>query len=165
MICVSCWMPLRVMKWLMHTASHLKLIFIPFPWQLILITIKIAPHHSSIFLSLKPPFPLFSWPSTISYSDATKKIIKKEESRSHFINCSCLPRHISSLKHLDIFVVEHFFPSAGEICYSLCLCVRAQRLYKVCVCAYAPDWYLMCMTVMHNPVNWRSMRTGLSMDQ
>lgn len=68
---------------------------------------------------------------------------KRKNSRSHFINCCYVLKHISSLKHLDVFVIEHFFLSPSEISYSVCLCGCARKAYKMCmcVCVYLTDTF------------------------
>lgn len=110
--------------------------YIPCSWQLILITIKMAPHGSSIcFFS---PLSSFS-PDPAPFIILMQQKWKKKNSRSHFINCCCVPKHISSLKHLDIFVIEHFssllVKYAAQFVY---VCACAWETYKVCVSVFAP---------------------------
>lgn len=148
-MCVGCWMLLSVIQWLMHTVPHLKLIFYsPLP------TTDCNNHKdgsSWFLLFLFTPSPVFFFspdPAPFIISDATKKW-KKKNSRSHFINCCCVPKHISSLKHLDISVIEHFSPLLVKYASQSCLCVCARGGYKVgvCICACAAAWYLFCVCV------------------
>lgn len=98
------------------------------PQHLIVITTKLFLIVPQFAFS---PFLFFSWPSTIHYSDATK--MENRRTQGH-ISSIAVPKHISSLKHLDIFVIEHFFPSLSW-CYMLVnpsACARER--FKVCVC-------------------------------
>lgn len=133
MICVGCWMPLSVIQWLMHTLSHLKLIFYSS-----LLTTDTNNHTNCSSWSLDllfPPF-LFFPPDPAPFIILMQQKWRKKNSRSHFINCCCEPKHISSLKHLDISVIEHFFPLpwwnmlVSPVC--VCPCVHAGDIYKVC---------------------------------
>lgn len=77
--------------------------------------------------------------NTNYYSGATKTNKKKKSSRSHFINCCYVPKHISSLKHLDIFVIEHF--SLPLVKYaSQFICVRVHSSHTKCVCKCLRLW-------------------------
>lgn len=160
MICVSCCVLL--IHWLMH-------IVLPF-FYFLLLTTDCNNHKNGSWCFLHLVFPLSAFPP-----DPAPFIIwmqqkwKKNSSRSHFINCCCVPKHISSLKHLDISVIEHFSPLLMKYtsqCTCVCLHVHERDKNHVCVAAPVPLcntlWH---MSVMYNLVNWSSMCTGLSMGQ
>lgn len=130
MICDSCWM---LLQWLMHTVSHLKQISYP-----LLLTPDCNNHKnsSSWLLDLLPL--LFSFPpDPAPFIILMQQKWEKKNSRSHFINCYCMPKHISSLKHLDIsvfevlFIWEHFSPLLVKYASQSC------RVW-VCVCVFSP---------------------------
>lgn len=97
-------------------------------------------HGSTLCFFLNPLLLFFSFLLTEHHSlfRRTPKW-KRKNSRSHFIYCCSVPKHISPLKHLDIFVVEHFFPLMVQcacqtdfVHVRTCVCVCVER-YRVCV--------------------------------
>lgn len=92
------------------------------------------------------PFPLFLLTQHHSLFWCNKNG-RKKNSRSHFINCCCVPKHISSLKHLDISVIEHFssllVKYASQSCLCVHLCARNTDTRRVCVFApvHLPDTF------------------------
>lgn len=121
-------------------------------WQLIIITVKMAPRGSSVCF-----FPFsFSWPSTIHYSDATK-MEKKKRTQGHISSIAVVCRIYFFLKTPWHFCYRAFFPVSCSQSVSVCVCTH--KSYKVCVCVWtsAPlAWYLLCASVMYNLVNWCS---------
>ena len=165
MICVSCWISACYPATHAYSVTFKTHFFIPFCRQLILITIQIVPHGSSICF-----FPLSSFilPDPAPFIILMQQKWRKKNSRSHFIICCCVPKHISSLKHLDISVIEHFSPLLVKYASppGVCVCVRKKDIKCVCVCAHwhLPDTF-MRVSVMYNLVNWNGVEIGLSMDQ
>lgn len=117
---------------------------------------------------------LFPWPGIFFYTPKQEKCGGGgRKSRSHFIYCRCTPMHISSLKHLDISVMEHFphlwvkYASQSCLCAHPCACGGDKKEKKkkkgkgvhVCTCARAPALRTcLCGRVMYNLVNWNGAR-------
>lgn len=77
-----------------------------------------------------------------------KNVGGRGKSRSHFIYCRCTPMHISSLKHLDISVMEHFPHLWVKYASQSCLCAhpracggdkkeKKKKKARVCMCVLA----------------------------
>lgn len=101
---------------------------------------------SSWFLDLLFPLSSFS-PDPAPFIILMQQKWKRKNSRSHFINCCCVLKHISSLKHLDISVIEHFSPLLVKYASQSCLCVHEGHIKCVCICACPPAWYLFVCDV------------------